>query len=609
MRRQPVIVLKFGSSVLRSEGDLPRAVHEIYRWVREGHRVVAVVSALGDTTDRLLQQAEHYGDEPDWSALAALLATGEATSAALLGLALDRAGVPAVVLDAERIGLRTTGRVLNAQPDGVDVSEIRRVLEECPVAVVPGFVGRTREGGPSVLGRGGSDLTALFLAQQLYADRCRLIKDVLGLYERDPAKRGPRPRRYGSLTWDDATHLGGGVVQPKALRFAREHHITFEVSALGTNEATVVGGDVAEFATDAVPARPLRIGLLGLGTVGYGVYRELAAHPEWFEVTGIAVRRLDRGDARENDRGDACEDAEVPNALLTRDPWEVIAGDCDVVVEAFGGISPAKELIASALQSGTHVVTANKLVLARYGAALRQTAAEGGARLLASAAVGGAVPVLESLERLAETATVRSVEGVINGTCNFVLDELARGLSFDDAVALAQACGFAEADPSFDLDGSDVACKLILLARAAFGADLEFDSMVRSGISELDPRHVFDLYASGRAVRLVGSVKQTPDGLVATIEPRVLEGSHPLAAARREHNCVIVELANSERVVLRGKGAGRWPTTEAVFADLMTLARERSQSDSQLPEVFIENSCQPGQPGDDTAIHSQGGVQ
>jgi homoserine dehydrogenase len=606
VRRQPLIVLKFGSSVLCGEDDLPKAVHEIYRWVREGHRVVAVVSALGDTTDRLLQQAERYGDEPHAPSVAALLATGEATSAALLGLALDRAGLPGVVLDAERIGLRTTGRALNAQPDGLNVREIARVLDDCPVAIVPGFVGRTRDGAPSLLGRGGSDLTALFLAKNLYADRCRLIKDVAGLYEHDPSHEGPPPRRYSAVTWADALHLSSGVVQHKALRFAREHHITFEVATLGADEATIVGGAATEFAAEPASQAlaPLKVGLLGLGTVGYGVYCELAAHPELFQVTGIAVRKLERSGQT------------VPTELLTTDPWEIVAGDCDVVVEAIGGLDPASDLIAAALQSGKHVVTANKVVLARQGVALNQLASRNGVQLLGSASVGGAVPVLECLQR---QTSVRSVEGVINGTCNFVLDELARGLSFDDAVALAQACGFAEADPSFDLDGRDVAFKLALLARAAFGAKLDPDTIERSGIADLDPRHVFDLYASGRAVRLVASLKQTPEGLDARIAPVVLDASHPLAQAQREHNCVVIELANADRIVLRGKGAGRWPTTEAVFADLLSLVRERAAHNSNpiLPPTTLQHQLRKTSQSESqihaaestgAAIHSQGSV-
>ena len=183
MRRDSVTVLKFGSSVLRGEEDLSQTVHEIYRWIRAGDRVLAVVSAFGVETNRLLEQAFRYGENPNDDAVAGLVSTGEATASALLRLALDRAGIPSTVLDAARISLRTEGPVLDAQPCDVDTVQIWQAFAEVPVCVVPGFVGRTRRGVPSLLGRGGSDLTALFLGQRLGATRCRLIKDVKGLYE------------------------------------------------------------------------------------------------------------------------------------------------------------------------------------------------------------------------------------------------------------------------------------------------------------------------------------------------------------------------------------------------------------------------------------------
>jgi homoserine dehydrogenase len=133
----------------------------------------------------------------------------------------------------------------------------------------------------------------------------------------------------------------------------------------------------------------------------------------------------------------------------------------------------------------------------------------------------------------------------------------------------------AEADPSADLDGSDVACKLVLIARAAFGADLPFASVHRVGIAEVDPRHVFDLSKSGSAVRLVGSLRQEGDGITADVLPVVLEAGHPLANTNREENCVVVKTTNGETHILIGKGAGRWPTTEAVLADLSSLVRDR----------------------------------
>lgn len=554
-----VIVLKFGSSVLRSEADLPHAVHEIYRWLREGYSVVAVVSAFGKTTDQLLASAREYSEHPPEGALALLLSTGEKRAAALLALALDRAGIPASAFDPSRLGLRTSGRVLNAEPVRLNVGAIRKALDNSRVAVVPGFIGQMQDGRTSLLGRGGSDLSALFLSVHLRG-RCRLLKDVDGVYDHDPHLSAARC--YQSLTWEDALAIGGRIIQQKALRFAREHSQSFEVAALGAEQATIVGTESTTYLPLRSKRDRVRVALLGLGTVGYGVYQELAAQPELFEVIGIAVRNLRRPEQK------------VPQSLLSTDVWDVVNRDCDIVVEALGGIEPAADCIRAALIAGKPVVTANKAALANHPE-LHQIAEQNGVELLCSAAVGGAVPVLETLQMIAREHEIDSVEGVLNGTTNFILHELARGIPFEQAISQAQACGLAEADPSADLDGSDVACKLGLIARAAFGVDLPFASVHRVGITEVDPRHVFDLSKSGSAVRLVGSLRRDSDCVSAEVKPVVLEATHPLANTHREENCVIVKTTNGEIHILHGKGAGRWPTTEAVFADLSNLVRSR----------------------------------
>src|SRR5260370_137560 len=209
--KNKITVLKFGSSVLRSEKDLPNVVHEIYRAWRAGEQVIAVVSAFGDTTDQLLRRAENVCPQPDKSALATLLATGEAASSALLVLALGRAGIPARVLDAAQVGLRTVGGRLDADPVAVDsarlVSESRKA-----VVVLPGFVGRGENGDTTLLGRGGSDLTALFLAHRLSA-RCVLVKDVDGVYTNGPAFLRRRPSRFAQCAYGTAGRGCGCVVQ------------------------------------------------------------------------------------------------------------------------------------------------------------------------------------------------------------------------------------------------------------------------------------------------------------------------------------------------------------------------------------------------------------
>ncbi len=555
-------VLKFGSSVLRAEEDLPLAVHEIYREWRRGAQVLAVVSAFGGTTDALLARAESLCPEPEPSALAALLATGEANAAALLGLALARAGVPVKVLDPAQAGLRTRGGRLDAELVSADTVRLHEELRR-GVVVLPGFVGRDAEGGATLLGRGGSDLTALFLAERL-GGRGVLVKDVDGLYTADPARPAlARPRRFERVSWTTAAAVGGKVVQPKAVRFAESRGLSFEITSPGAAVSTEVCAGPDLPCAAAPTTTPLRVALLGCGTVGGGVYERLAALPEFFDVTGVATRTPGRALS-----------AGVPAHLIAFGPEELIERDCDVVVELLGGVERAGELVSQALRLGRHVVTANKALVAGAGARLEALAAGSRATLRYSAAVGGALPALETIERLRARGPVKSLAGVVNGTTNFILDLLAAGEDFDSAVRAAQAAGFAEADPTLDLDGTDAAQKLVILARHAFGVRLDVDEVRRVGLSQVDPARVRAARDEGLAVRLVASCRFRGNGVEASVVPVELPLSNPLATTGGAENCLLVETEDGERHLVTGRGAGRWPTTEAVLADLFDLRRE-----------------------------------
>jgi homoserine dehydrogenase len=574
MRDRPLIVLKFGSSVLRSEADLPTAVHEIYRWIRNGHRVIAVVSAIGNGTEELLARAHAYGASVSDHAVAALLATGEATSAALLALALDRAGIPAVILDEVRLGLRTRGPILNAEPCEIDVSAVDRALEQVPVVVAPGFVGRQADGSVALLGRGGTDLTAVFVAHRVGAD-CRLIKDVDGIFEYDPALSEIPPRRYRTLSRDEADQVSGGIVQTKAIHFAERHGFSFEIAALNSDQPSLICAEPAAFYEGQQDRGPLRVGLLGAGTVGLGVYCYLAAQPDQFHIAGIAVRRLERKDG-------------TPTELLTLDPWEVIDSDCELVVELIGGLWPAKELIEASLKARKHVITANKLVISHWGEELRRLAARNGVQLLYSGAIGGAVPMLEQVRRIADTSGVRALSGVINGTTNFILDRLAEGVPRDEALSEAQRLGFAELDPSADLDGSDAAHKLALLAHAAFGIWLHPRGIECAGIEHFDSDAVREAAKSGLSVRLVATLESGDDGVKACVEPQFVDREHLFAQIHNEENCLEIRTETGEVVHVRGKGAGRWPTAEAVMADVFDIYRAtRATANPEITECCL----------------------
>jgi acetylornithine deacetylase len=260
MGAHPLTVLKFGSSVLATERDYAAAVAGIQRHLQRGERVLAVVSALKGATDRLLADAHFFGPEPEPAATASLLATGESASAARLALALDAAGVPAALLEPGAIGLMTHGPLLDADPVAVNGEAVRRALEHSRAAVVAGFYGRDSAGGYALFGRGGSDLTALFLAHRLGATSCRLVKDVDGVYEHDPGASGRAARRYERLSWDDALKLGSRVVQPKTLHFARRERIEFDVGKVGSPAGTHVGPGPSTWArprgAKRVAARP-----------------------------------------------------------------------------------------------------------------------------------------------------------------------------------------------------------------------------------------------------------------------------------------------------------------------------------------------------------------
>lgn len=258
-------VLKFGGSVLRSTADLAVAVREVDRELDHTEKVVVVASAFGDTTDRLLETVAEIARTPDPGAVAGLLSTGEIAAASLLTLALGEAGLSTAFLDPESAGIRTTGPLLDSRPVSLDVEAVRAALARAPVLVVPGFVGRSEQGRVSLLGRGGSDVTALFLSERLRAGRCRVFKDVDGVYERDPAGTGPPPRRFVRLAWEDALQLDPRILPRKAVRFARRHGLVFEIGRPGGPEPTRVGPGPSVLQGTVVkpPGPPLLLGGAG----------------------------------------------------------------------------------------------------------------------------------------------------------------------------------------------------------------------------------------------------------------------------------------------------------------------------------------------------------
>ncbi|MBL8268468.1 homoserine dehydrogenase [Steroidobacter sp.] len=576
-----IVVLKFGSSVLQTEADLPQAIDEIYREWRAGRRVIAVVSAFAGHTDRRF--AETRAVTTDLHEQAAWVAGGEEESGTKLAAALVAHGVSACYVDARAAGLRAHGEPHESTPVSLNAGYLRDHLQDHAVLVVPGFIAHDIQGRTVLLGRGGSDLTALFVAKNLDA-RCRLLKDVDGVYESDPAVVENHAQRFNRLSWRTALEIGGRIIQPRALQFAQSHGQSFEVACVDSNLSTLVDAGPDEIATVLHETiQPLRVVLLGLGTVGLGVYAHLVRRPDLFEVVRVVVRDLDKPRRIEE------ANLEVPKALLSTDVWDAIAQPADLVIETIGGIEPTGEIVHAALSRGRAVVTANKaLIASRWWEKLSRFAAGKQPRLKFGAAVGGAVPVLETVTALARQSGVVQVRAILNGTCNFILDQLEQGIDFDSAVALAQSNGFAEADPHDDLVGLDAARKLELIARAAFGEAAHFELNVR-GIVGVTASQAALVREDGLSLKLVGTCERDAGHIRGVVKLYELPASDFLSGARAEQNRVEIVGGNGQVVRLAGKGAGRWPTALSILGDVHEYLRDRRlvDADEQSPPAVV----------------------
>ncbi len=591
LQDDPISVLKFGSSVLRSEADLPLVVHEIYSEWRRGRRVLVVASAFGSTTDDLLAQARQQSPRPTPRILAELLATGESTSASLLALALERAGVPTRLISPKSIGLRTEGGHLDAHPVGLDTDAIQTEFQKAPVLVLPGFISHRDDGQLALLGRGGSDMSAIFVAGRLGEDtRCVLVKDVAGFFEWDPASSTEEtPRRFAQISYGDALELSGDVVQHKAIRLARESGLSFEVGSVQSLSSSLCDPVFGETATTKVGPGPsrlcsslaphftrLRVGIIGHGTVGAGVLQHLLKAPEDFDVVSVLVRDLAK---HRNSAGSQCEE------LFTDDPERFFGHQLDVLVEVAGGVTPAREWVERGLTAGLDVVTANKALMAECGRELIARARAQKARLAYHAAVGGSAPLLETARRIA-SPTIRGVEAVLNGTSNFILEGMGRGLSLGDALAQAQEHGYAEADPTLDLDGTDAAQKIELLARELYGSEVILRWGNRTRVADIPAALFEEARASHGVLRLVASCyleepaseDGTPGSVSVQLSAVNLPTSHPLSRVNGAGGGAVFDCGSEEKVFVFGEGAGRWPTAEAVFADLLDLRRAAAPS-------------------------------
>lgn len=323
---------------------------------------------------------------------------------------------------------------------------------------------------------------------------------------------------------------------------------------------------------------PLKLALLGCGSVGSQVVRLLRQQADDLtarvgapiELVGVAVRRPELQ-----------RDADVPRELLTTDAHGLAArDDVDLVVEVIGGIEPARSLILTALEHGASVVTANKALLAEDGATLFAAAEKAQRDLYFEASVAGAIPILRPLQESLAGDQVRRVLGIVNGTTNFILDKMdTLGSGFAEVLEEAQELGYAEADPTADIEGYDAAAKAAILASLAFHTRVTSADVYREGISEVSASDIASAKAMNSVVKLLAicELREGAHGpaVSARVHPAMIPRSHPLASVREAYNAVFVESDAAGQLMFYGPGAGGSPTASAVLGDLVTVARNR----------------------------------
>ncbi len=331
--------------------------------------------------------------------------------------------------------------------------------------------------------------------------------------------------------------------------------------------------------------KPVKIGLLGLGTVGAGVCKILQQNREVvferagtpFEIAKILVR--DPGKAR---------GVEVDPSLLTTNPADILDDpEIAVVVELMGGLEPAYQYIHTALEKGKHVVTANKAVIASHGARLIRLAANQGVDLYYEGSVGGGIPIIKPLRESLVGNRIEEIMGIVNGTTNYILTRMTQGKAdFADVLAEAQALGYAEADPAADIEGHDAAHKLVILASLAFQTPISIHQVYCEGISKVTAEDIAFAEHFGYTIKLLAIAKRQPQGIEARVHPTFVPTRHPLAAVHGVFNAIFVRGDAVGDLMFYGRGAGDLPTGSAVIADLVDVLRNRKRGSHHRVETL-----------------------
>ena len=315
-----------------------------------------------------------------------------------------------------------------------------------------------------------------------------------------------------------------------------------------------------------------KIALLGMGTVGGGVYEIIEKQKEEmpFKIGAAleVVKVLVRNKAKYADR--------IPAEKLT-DVWEDVIGDdsIDIVVEVMGGIEPARTYIKAALEKGKHVVTANKDLMAMHGHELLELAGEHHCDLLFEAAVAGGIPIIRPLKQCLAGNNITEIMGIINGTTNFILTKMKEdGMDFGEALQLATDLGYAEADPTADIEGYDAGRKLAIMASIAFHTPVTFDDVFTEGITKITAKDMRYAKEMGCSIKLLGIAKNTETGIEVKVHPTMIPENHPLAAVNDSFNAVFVHGDAMDDAMFMGRGAGEMPTASAVMGDIIDVMRD-----------------------------------
>ena len=336
--------------------------------------------------------------------------------------------------------------------------------------------------------------------------------------------------------------------------------------------------------------KPLQVGLLGIGTVGLGTWTVLRRNAEEIarragrpiRITWIAEKALER--AREVTRGAA-------DVNLTDDAATVLTHrDIDIVVELIGGVEPARTFILQAIDQGKHVVTANKALLARHGNEIFAAAHRKGVMVAFEGAVAGGVPIIKALREGLTANRIEWIAGIINGTSNFILSEMrAKGASFRTVLSEAQARGYAEADPTFDIEGIDAAHKLTIMSAIAFGVPMQFDKVYTEGISKLTGEDIRYAEEMGYRIKLLGITRRTAAGIELRVHPTLIPAKRLIANVEGVMNAVLVKGDAVGATMYYGAGAGAEPTASAVIADLVDVTRmHTADPEHRVPHLAFQ---------------------